>query len=103
MTCLFGLSVVGRSVAAPGPALETDPAIPMPNKAMATVTKALRYRCACRLATVAGMVLSLVFDLADTTQIPGRGEARIVPLGVLGNGKSRSVWRKNAVRSRSSR
>jgi hypothetical protein len=69
----------------------------MPNKAMATVTKALRYRCTCRLATVAGMVPSLGFDLADTTQIPGRGEARIVPLGVLGNGKSRSVWRKNAV------
>jgi NitT/TauT family transport system substrate-binding protein len=57
MTCLIGLAV-GRPVAALGSALEADPAIPMPSKAMATETKALRYRWPCRLATVAAMVPS---------------------------------------------
>src|SRR5271166_6483172 len=66
MTCLIGLAVVGRSAAAPGSALEADPAIPVPSKAMATATRALQYRRTRRLATVAGMVPSLGFDLADT-------------------------------------
>src|SRR5215831_1810146 len=67
MTCLSGLAVVGRSVAAPGSALEADPAIPVPSKAMATATtRALQYRRTRRLGTVAGMVPSLGFDLADT-------------------------------------
>src|SRR5262249_21332599 len=66
MTCLIGLAVVRRSAAAPGSALEADPAIPVPSKAMATATTALQYRRTRRLATVAGMVPSLGFDLADT-------------------------------------
>src|SRR5215471_725321 len=67
MTCLSGLAVVGLSVAAPRSALEADPAIPVPSKAMATATtRALQYRRTCRLATVAGMVSSLGFDLVDT-------------------------------------
>ena len=43
-----------------------NPAIPVPSKAMATATRALQYRRTRRLATVAGMVPSLGFDLADT-------------------------------------
>src|SRR5215472_14039659 len=66
MTCLIGLAVVGRSAAAPGSALKADPAIPVPSKAMATATTALQYCRTRRLATVAGMVPSLGFDLADT-------------------------------------
>src|SRR5260370_39189359 len=66
MRGLIGLAVVGRSAAALGAGLEADPATPVPSKAMATATRALQYRRTCRLATVAGMVPSLGFDLADT-------------------------------------
>jgi hypothetical protein len=40
--CLIGLAVFEPSVVAPGSALEADPEIPMPSKAMATATKTLR-------------------------------------------------------------
>src|SRR6202040_3082726 len=68
-----------RSVASLGLALEADPAIPMPSKAMANATKALRYHRAWRLATVARMVPPLRFDSADIPRISGwlRGKDRL--------------------------